>query len=148
MSIFCGGGDSRPRRQPTCRRHWPPFFFSWSLELRNRSTSEYQSVAHLHTNSFFSRMKSGFKNWSKNWEQKGDVAQQRRTWKMVKKIPGIQNRPAQLHESILSCLGPTIVQASRSFRCSCVDSVAQFNVHYDKRHARHLQLFFFFYFIY
>ena len=36
------------------------------------------------------------------------------------KLHGIQNRLAELHRSILSCFGPTIVQDSPSFRWSCV----------------------------
>ena len=41
-----------------------------------------------------------------------------------------------------SCLGPMIVQiqASWSFRCSCVDFATQENVHYDKRQSEHLLL--------
>ena len=51
---------------------------------------------------------------------------------------GIQNRLAELHGSILRCLGPTIVQDSRSFRCSCVYFATQCNVHYGNQQTRHL----------
>ena len=54
------------------------------------------------------------------------------------KIPGIQHRLAELHQSILTCVGPTIVRGSQSFRCSCVYFATQYNVHYDNRQAGHL----------
>ena len=51
------------------------------------------------------------------------------------KLNGHQNRPAALHGSILSCLGSTIVQVLRSFRCICVDFATKYKVyiHYGKR---------------
>ena len=52
------------------------------------------------------------------------------------KFHGIQNRLAELHGSILTCLGSTIIQDSRSFRCSCVYFATQYNKHYGNRQAR------------
>ena len=43
------------------------------------------------------------------------------------KIHGIQNRPVELHGSILNCLGPTIVQDSRPFELS--GAVAYISLH-------------------
>ena len=51
MSIFCGRkwrrGDLRPRHRPTSRRPWQHFFFFTCSQLRDRSTSEHQSVGSL-----------------------------------------------------------------------------------------------------
>ena len=122
-----------------CGRKWPrrskplPHFFSspvpsfainwrWSIsQLPLQSHSE-SSLGR----SWTLRYRSGkWKKWKVCPEQ---------WWK----IHGIQNRLAELHGSILSCLGSTIVQDSQSFRCSCVYFATQYNVHYDNRLAGHL----------
>ena len=61
--------------------------------------------------------------------------------KPMVKTPGIQNRLAQFHGSILSCLGPTIAPTSQSFTSFSLMVQLHgllctlYNVHYDKRHA-------------
>ena len=128
-------GDSRPRRRPTRSRRLPHFFFTCS-ELHDQSTSAYQSVPRA--KSFLSRMKLGFEIWSRKWKQKEMFALNNGEKFMESKK---KKRLAELHGSILSCLhglGPTIVQALWSFRCSCVYFATQNNIHYDNWQAGHL----------
>ena len=76
----------------------------------------------------------GFEIWSRKWKQ---LKKTSLPWTMVK-IRGVQNWLVELHGSILSCIGLTIVQDLRSFRCSCVYFAAQYNVHCDNRQAGNL----------
>ena len=109
------------------------FFFFTGLELRDRLTSEHQSVGNLPLKSYSSLGRSWV--WDQESKNKMTSLPMNRQWW---KIRGIQNRSAELHGSILRCLGPTIVQDSWSFRCSCVYFTTQYNVHCDNRQAGHL----------
>ena len=97
------------------------FFFFTRSELGDRST--YQSVTLA--KSFLSWTKLGFEIWSRKWKQKDKFAlnNAEQWWK----IHGIQNWLVELHGSILSCLGPAIVQDSRSFEFS--GAVAYISLH-------------------
>ena len=111
--FFCGRkwrrGDSRPRRRPTRSRPLPHFFSSVSSFAINRRRGMSQLyypckvIPLSDENGLFDKIK------------KVKTKRQVCPWKMGK-IHGNQNRLAELHGSILSCLCPKIVQDSRGFQ--------------------------------
>ena len=136
MSVYCGlkwrRGDSRPRRRPTRSRPLLHFFF-FDLFRTSRSIDVRLSVSYP-WKIFQLLGKVGL------WDMIKNVTTKRSSlpWTIEWKFHGIQNRLAELHGSILNCLGPAIVHDSRSFRCSCVYFAAQYNVHHDDQQAGHL----------
>ena len=135
MLIFCGRkwrrGDSRLQRRPTRNRPLLHFFLSspapsFAID-RRRSISQWPLQSH----SFFGR------SWALRYGQESENKKASLPWTMLK-FHGNQNRLAELHGSILSCLDPTIVQDPRSFRCSCAYFATQYNVHNENRQAGHL----------
>ena len=113
---FCGRkwrrGDSRPRRRPTRSRPLPHFFSFTSFELRDQSTSGYQSV--ILAKSFLSRTKMGFELRSRKWKQKTSLPMKIgvNSWKptLACGAPRIDLELSRF------CLGPKIVQSSRGFQ--------------------------------
>ena len=96
-------------------------FFFTSSELCDRSTSGYQSVTLA--KSFLSRTKLGFEIWSRKWKQKDKFALEKWAkihWNHLKQAGGSPR-------TIVSWLGPTIVQDSQSFTVS--GSVAYILLH-------------------
>ena len=136
MSIFCGRkwrrGDSRPRRQPTRSRPLPHFFLHFtSFELRDQSTSGYQSVTLA--KSFHSRTNMGFEIRSRKRKKKDKLAMKNgeNSWK-PKQACGAPRIDLELSWS------EDRSRLSEAFRCSCVYFATQYNVHYDNRQAGHL----------
>ena len=104
--------------------------FSSSRKLRNRWTSRISQLP-MQSRTPLARSRSGFESWSKKWKRKDEVTQQ---WR---KIHIIRNRLSELHGSTMSFLCLSNAQASRSFRCSCVEFTTQYKERYDKQKAGH-----------
>ena len=72
-----------------------------------------------------------------DYDQESENKKTSLPWTMVKNSWN-SKQVAELHGSILSCVGLMIVQGPQYFRCSCVYFATQYNVHYDNRQAGYL----------
>ena len=141
MSIFLrskmAAGDLEAAAPANKKQVFATLFFFTGFELRDQSTSGYQSVTLA--KSFLSRTKMGFEIRSRKWKQKDKFVHEKwgkfmetktglrsstdRSWVV---LPLLVRRSFKTHE------------AFTSFRCSCVYFASQYNVHYDNRQAGHL----------
>ena len=106
-------------------------FFFTSFELRDQSTSGYQSDTVA--KSFLSRTKMGFEIRSRKWKQKDKFAHEK--WgKFMETKTGLRSSTNRSWVVLVRRSS----KAREVFRCSCVYFATQYNVHYDNRQAGHL----------
>ena len=106
-------------------------FFFTSFELRDQSTSGYQSITLA--KSFLSRTKMGFEVRSRKWKQKDKFAHEK--WGIHGTKTGLQ----RFTDRSWVVLVRRSFKTREAFRCSCVYFATQYNnVHYDNEQAGHL----------
>ena len=139
FAVENGGEETRGRgagqwEAGLCRT----FFFSTSFELRDQSTSGYQSVTLANAKSFLSRTKMGFEIRSRKWKQKDKFAHEK--WgKFMETKTGLRSSTDRswvvlLRRSFQDSRGFQVQQ----FSSSCEYFATQYSVHYDNRQAGHL----------